>query len=91
MAPGRVLALVLLVLLTLATGAPFTLTEPLFEILGHEFSGRDLILILGGLFLLAKATYEIHDKLEGETGHKSAAVAASSSAVSSVAAFCAAA
>ena len=37
-----------------------TLTEPLFEILGHEFSGRDLILVGGGLFLLAKATWEIH-------------------------------
>jgi predicted tellurium resistance membrane protein TerC len=41
------------------------LTVPLFEILGNAVSGRDLILIGGGLFLLAKATYEIHDKLEG--------------------------
>ena len=40
-----------------------------------EISGRDLILIGGGLFLLAKATLEIHDKLEGEEGHGSASVA----------------
>jgi len=41
------------------------LTVPLFEVIGREITGRDLILIGGGLFLLAKATYEIHDKLEG--------------------------
>ncbi len=41
------------------------LTEPLFSLLGQEVSGRDLILLGGGLFLLAKATYEIHEKLEG--------------------------
>jgi predicted tellurium resistance membrane protein TerC len=41
------------------------LTAPLFEVLEHEISGRDLILMGGGLFLLAKATWEIHDKLEG--------------------------
>jgi predicted tellurium resistance membrane protein TerC len=41
------------------------LTSPLFGLLGREFSGRDLILIAGGLFLLAKSTLEIHDKLEG--------------------------
>jgi predicted tellurium resistance membrane protein TerC len=45
------------------------LTAPLFSLFGHAFSGRDLILLTGGLFLLAKATYEIHDKLEGESGH----------------------
>lgn len=50
------------------------LTEPLFAILGHPISGRHLILISGGLFLLAKATYEIHQKLEGEEGHASARV-----------------
>src|SRR5919107_3886501 len=42
------------------------LTRPLFEVFGHGVSGRDLILILGGLFLIGKATYEIHGKLEGE-------------------------
>ncbi len=41
------------------------LTEPLLALFGHAFSGRDLILVGGGLFLLAKATFEIHDKLEG--------------------------
>jgi predicted tellurium resistance membrane protein TerC len=47
---------------------------PLFEVYGHPVSGRDLILIGGGLFLLAKATYEIHDKLEGsEHGPQKAA------------------
>jgi predicted tellurium resistance membrane protein TerC len=50
------------------------LTAPLFVILGHSISGRDLILIGGGLFLLAKATIEIHQSLEGEEGHRSARV-----------------
>ena len=44
-------------------------------------SGRDLTLLLGGLFLIAKATYEIHDKLEGEEGHASSKVTASFSSV----------
>jgi len=46
------------------------LTEPLFVALGHELSGRDLILLGGGLFLLYKATHEIHEKLEGEERHR---------------------
>jgi predicted tellurium resistance membrane protein TerC len=50
------------------------LTNPLFTVLGQEISGRDLILLGGGLFLLAKATLEIHEKLEGEEGHGSAKV-----------------
>jgi predicted tellurium resistance membrane protein TerC len=45
------------------------LTEPLFGVLGREFSGRDLILMVGGVFLLAKSTREIHHKLEGEDEH----------------------
>ena len=46
------------------------LTEPFFTVLGNEISGRDIILILGGLFLLAKSTFEIHERLEGEKeGH----------------------
>ena len=48
---------------------------------GRPVSGRDLVLIVGGLFLLAKATLEIHDKLEGEEGHSSARVAPSFGAV----------
>ena len=47
------------------------LTEPLFTLVGNEFSGRDIILILGGLFLLAKSTHEIHQKLEGEESESS--------------------
>ena len=53
------------------------LSAPLFSIFGYEMSGRDLILILGGLFLLAKSTYEIHQKLEGVEGHTSTRVRAS--------------
>ena len=48
------------------------LTAPLFALYGHPLSGRDLILILGGLFLMAKSTREIHERLEGQTGHASA-------------------
>jgi predicted tellurium resistance membrane protein TerC len=44
------------------------LTAPLFTVLGEEISGRDLVLIVGGLFLLGKSTHEIHDRLEGEEG-----------------------
>jgi predicted tellurium resistance membrane protein TerC len=47
------------------------LTKPLFTLLATPISGRDLILITGGLFLLCKSTMEIHDKLEGEEGHAS--------------------
>jgi predicted tellurium resistance membrane protein TerC len=56
------------------------LTTPIFTI-GKEISGRDLILIIGGLFLIAKSTHEIHEKLEGEEGGASAKVAASFTAV----------
>ncbi len=52
------------------------LTRPWFALFGHDFSGRDLILIAGGLFLLAKSTVEIHDKLEGEEGRSSAKITA---------------
>jgi predicted tellurium resistance membrane protein TerC len=48
------------------------LTTPLFSFLGHAISGRDLILMAGGLFLLTKSTHEIHEKLEGEEGPASA-------------------
>ncbi len=53
------------------------LTEPWFEVFGQEFSGRDLILLGGGLFLLYKATTELHEKLEGHEANKAAAGAAS--------------
>jgi predicted tellurium resistance membrane protein TerC len=47
------------------------LTEPLFTLWGHGVSGRDLILLIGGLFLIGKSTHEIHGSLEGEEGHAS--------------------
>ncbi len=57
------------------------LTTPFFTFYGHGVTGRDLILIGGGLFLIAKATYEIHERLEGETGHGSGKAAASFASV----------
>jgi predicted tellurium resistance membrane protein TerC len=60
------------VLLLLSLSWVIGLTRPWFTVVGQAISGRDLILIVGGLFLLAKSTYEIHDKLEGEEGHASA-------------------
>lgn len=57
------------------------LVEPLFSIFGQGFSGRDLILIAGGLFLIWKSTAEIHQSLEGEEGHTSSAVKATFTAV----------
>ena len=53
------------------------LTAPLFTVLSQEISGRDLILLIGGLFLIAKSTHEIHEKLEGDEGESSTRVAAS--------------
>jgi predicted tellurium resistance membrane protein TerC len=57
------------------------LVAPLFTVLGQEFSGRDLILIAGGLFLIWKSTGEIHQSLEGEEGEASSAVKATFAAV----------
>ena len=57
------------------------LTAPLFTVLGQQISGRDLILILGGLFLLWKSTMEIHQLTEGEEGHASSKVKATFAAV----------
>jgi len=63
------------------------LVEPLFSVIGRSFSGRDLILIGGGLFLLWKSTHEIHDKLEGEgeARGRRAAVASMASVVTQIA------
>ena len=63
---GIGLALLIRVLLLFSISWIMTLTEPLFSIMNHSFSGRDLILLGGGLFLLAKATFEIHHKVEGD-------------------------
>ncbi|MFO0074601.1 MAG: TerC family protein [Gemmatimonas sp.] len=58
-------AFVTRILLLLSITWVMQLTRPLFAVLGHDISGRDLILLLGGLFLIGKATMEIHHKLEG--------------------------
>lgn len=63
---GLALAMGTRILLLLALAWLVRLTAPMFELMGHGFSGRDLILIVGGLFLVAKSTREIHHKLEGE-------------------------
>jgi predicted tellurium resistance membrane protein TerC len=66
---GLALAMFMRIALLLSLAWVIRLTAPLFTAFGSEFSGRDLILILGGLFLIAKATHEIHQKLEGESEH----------------------
>jgi predicted tellurium resistance membrane protein TerC len=63
---GLLGAFVTRILLLLSLAWIVRLTQPLFSVLGHGVSGRDLILLAGGLFLIGKATYEIHGKLEGE-------------------------
>jgi predicted tellurium resistance membrane protein TerC len=74
---GLGLALITRILLLFTLSIVIGLTSTWFTVFDNEISGRDLILILGGLFLLGKATYEIHDKLEGKEGHAGQAVAAS--------------
>jgi predicted tellurium resistance membrane protein TerC len=69
---GLGLAMVMRLLLLISLSWMIRLTAPLFTIFQHEISGRDLILIVGGLFLLAKSTHEIHQKLEGVEGGASA-------------------
>jgi predicted tellurium resistance membrane protein TerC len=78
---GLIAAMVMRILLLMSIAWIIRLTAPLFTLFNHSFSGRDLILLAGGLFLLFKATREIHDKLEGEDGHVSARVAPSVAAV----------
>ena len=78
---GLLGAMVTRVMLLFSLAWIIRLTQPWFRVVGQEISGRDLILIGGGLFLLAKSTYEIHDKLEGEEGHASNRVAASFASV----------
>jgi len=78
---GLFLAMFMRIALLFSITWVIRLTAPLFAAFGHEFSGRDLILFGGGLFLIAKATYEIHDRLEGDEGHGSVRVAASFAAV----------
>ncbi|MCL4694121.1 MAG: TerC family protein [Candidatus Hydrogenedentes bacterium] len=78
---GLALAMVMRILLLLAISWIMGLTKPLFEVLEHGVSGRDLILLVGGLFLFGKATFEIHDKIEGGHHESKAKVAASFASV----------
>jgi predicted tellurium resistance membrane protein TerC len=78
---GLALALIMRVLLLISLRWVMGLTTVLFRIGTHPVTGKDLILILGGLFLIAKSTHEIHDKLEGEEGHLSARIAPSFTSV----------
>jgi predicted tellurium resistance membrane protein TerC len=74
---GLFLAMFIRIALLFSITSVMRLTAPILTLLGHEISGRDLILIGGGLFLIGKSTHEIHEKLEGEEGHGSARAAAS--------------
>ena len=78
---GLMAAMVMRILLLLSIAWIVRLTKPLFEVFGQGISGRDLILIGGGLFLLAKSTHEIHARLEGEEGHTVKRIAPSFGAV----------
>ncbi|MDX9875828.1 MAG: TerC family protein [Spongiibacteraceae bacterium] len=74
---GLGLAMVMRILLLLSLAWVMGLTEPLFSILDYEVSGRDLILLGGGLFLLGKSTHEIHNSLEGSDDHSATRATAS--------------
>ena len=78
---GLGLALIFRILLLLSIAWVIGLTAPLFDVWGQEVSGRDLVLLLGGLFLIAKATHEIHGHLEGEEGHADTKVRSTLAAV----------
>jgi len=74
---GLLAAMLTRIALLFALSWVIGLTAPLFTLLDAEISGRDLVLLIGGLFLIAKSTHEIHDKLEGQAGRVSARVAPS--------------
>ena len=73
---GLALAMLMRIALLLCLTWVMRLTTPLFAVFGHAVSGRDLILLFGGTFLIGKSTFEIHEKLEGTEGHASAKAAA---------------
>jgi predicted tellurium resistance membrane protein TerC len=72
---GLSLALVMRIALLFSLSWVIGLTAPLFSVFGLEISGRDLILLLGGAFLVAKAVSEIHERLEGAEAHATATAA----------------
>ena len=78
---GLSLAMITRILLLLSLTLLMKLTFPLFTLLGNEISGKDLIVISGGIFLLVKSTREIHDKLEGEEGEENFRIKSSFAAV----------
>jgi predicted tellurium resistance membrane protein TerC len=78
---GLAAAMLMRIVLLMSIAWIIRLTAPLFTVFDRPISGRDLILILGGLFLLGKATLEIHDRLEGEEAHGKPKVVASFTAV----------
>src|SRR5690349_10132697 len=71
---GLLAAMFMRILLLFSIAWIIRLTSPLFTVFDRGISGRDLILIGGGLFLIGKATVEIHERLEGDEGHASARV-----------------
>ena len=73
---GIMLAVVTRILLLLSLSWIIGLTEPLFTLFGFEISGRDIVLIVGGLFLIWKSVHEIHQRLEGDEGQAGAKVRA---------------
>src|SRR5262245_54404169 len=78
---GLMLAMITRILLLLSISFIMRLTKPWFSVLGYEISGRDFILIVGGVFLIAKSTFEIHSKLEGVEHESSAKIRANFTAV----------
>ncbi|MDF3052296.1 MAG: rane protein TerC family [Geminicoccaceae bacterium] len=78
---GLALAMIMRIGLLFSLSLIIRLTAPLFTVLGQEISGRDLVLIIGGLFLLAKSTHEIHERLEGQEGEASVRVGPSLASV----------
>lgn len=71
---GLGLAMLMRIALLFSISLIIKLTAPLFAVLGEEISGRDLVLIVGGLFLLTKSTREIHERLEGDESETSVRV-----------------
>jgi predicted tellurium resistance membrane protein TerC len=78
---GLGLAMVMRIILLFSISWVIGLTAPLFTVFQQAISGRDIILLVGGLFLIAKSTHEIHQRLEGDEAHASAAAAATFSSV----------